>query len=126
MLNRCVVTVTAKEPFLHWLRSILREDATTLNEVNLDASAYLLPDYQDDDERQLLLARYYDLIFERELFGWWTEEEDWPQRLQTARDLPLPHSQTSQLNWRSDPMARTVTIGLADGALGSASLPDLP
>ena len=85
MLNRCVVTVTAKEPFLHWLRSILREDATTLNEVNLDASAYLLPDYQDDDERQLLLARYFDLIFERELFGWCTVEEDWPQN----RDLLL-------------------------------------
>ena len=45
LLNRCVVTVTAKELFLHWLQSILREDATTLNEVNLDASAYLLPDY---------------------------------------------------------------------------------
>jgi len=42
-----------------------------------------LPDYEDGDERQHLLAQYYDLIFEDQLAGWWTEEGDWPEK----RDL---------------------------------------
>ena len=85
MVNRCVVTVRAREPFLRWLRSVSGDATTTLNEINDDTSAYLLPDYWDDDEQQLLLARYYDLIFENELAGWWTDESDWPER----RDLAM-------------------------------------
>ena len=80
MLNRCVVTVRAREPFLRWLQSVSGDDTTTLDEINDDTSAYLLPDYLDDDDRQLPVARYYNLSFERELAGWWTDESDWPKR----------------------------------------------
>ena len=85
MLNRCVVTVRAKGPFLRWLQSVSGEATTTLDDINLETSAYLLPDYEDEDERQSLLAQYYDLIFESELSAWWTEEDDWPEK----RDLLL-------------------------------------
>ncbi|MFC2106267.1 hypothetical protein ACFLS5_01095 [Candidatus Bipolaricaulota bacterium] len=70
MLNRCVVTVSAREPFLRWLQSVSKEASTTLAEINWEATAYLLPDYEDDDKRQLFLAQCYDLIFEDQLAGW--------------------------------------------------------
>jgi len=85
MLNRSVVTVSAREPFLRWLQSVSKEASTTLAEINSETTAYLLPDYQDDDERQLFLAQCYDLIFEDQLAGWWTEEGDWPDK----RDLVM-------------------------------------
>ena len=85
MLNRCVVTVSAREPFLRWLQSVSKTADTTLDEINSEATAYLLPDYENDDEQQLLLAQFHGLIFEDQLAGWWTEEVDWPQE----RDLVM-------------------------------------
>jgi len=83
MLNRCLVTVSAKEPFLRWLQSLSDTDSVNLDEINSETTAYLLPDYEDDDGRQHLLAQYCNLIFEDQLAGWWTEEGDWPEK----RDL---------------------------------------
>ena len=85
MVNRCVVTVRAREPFLLWLQSLPGSTGITLDQVNEDTTVYLLPDYEDDDEQQLLLAQYYDLVFDDQLAGWWTEERDWPEN----RDLVM-------------------------------------
>ena len=48
MIDRCVVTVKAKEPFLEWLKGLPDPCDFTLDVVNHDTSAYLLPDYEDD------------------------------------------------------------------------------
>jgi len=85
MLNRCVVTVRAREPFLLWLHSLPDPTDITLDQVNQDSTVYLLPDYEDDDEQPRLLAQYYDLVFEDQLAGWWTDQRDWPEK----RDLLL-------------------------------------
>jgi len=83
MLNRCVVTVRAREPFLRWLEALPGSAGITLDQVNEDTSVYLLPDHEDDSERHSLLASYYARIFEDQLAGWWTEIRDWPR----SRDL---------------------------------------
>ena len=80
MLNRCVAIVSAKEPFVRWLRSLPEPDDSTVDQVNEETTAYLLPDDWDDREEQELLANFYDLIFEDQLAGWWTESGDWPKR----------------------------------------------
>ncbi|MCK5247679.1 hypothetical protein KAR02_12305 [Candidatus Bipolaricaulota bacterium] len=79
MLNRCVVTIRAKEPLCVWLRSLPDCDDITLDQVNQETTAYLLPVYMDDDEQDEVLAQYYDLLFEEELAGWWTAKDDWPE-----------------------------------------------
>ena len=71
MLNRCVVTIRAKEPLHVWLQSLPDCDDITLDEVNRETTAYLLPVYEDDAEKEALLAQYFDLLFEEELGGWW-------------------------------------------------------
>lgn len=48
-----------------------------------DRTAYLLPDYDSDDEAQELLGQFAELIFEEELSGWYTDETMWPPK----RDL---------------------------------------
>lgn len=78
-INRCAVTVRAKQPFLDWLEGLPDMLDMTLEEVNEDPSVYLLPEVDDLADQEDLLAGFYDLIFEEELVGWWTEEDDWPQ-----------------------------------------------
>ncbi|MFC2079307.1 hypothetical protein ACFLSZ_04935 [Candidatus Bipolaricaulota bacterium] len=106
MLNRCVVTVRAKEPFLRWMRSLSDVESVSLDEINLETTAYLLPDYGDDEERQLLLVQFYDLIFEDQLAGWWTEKADWPEK----RDLVM------FTRWFSVDF-HSILIDLVDGVL---------
>lgn len=81
MLNRCAITIRAKEPVLAWLQSLPGYDDITLDEVNRETTAYLLPVYGDDEEREALLAQFFDLLFEEELAGWWMEKDGWPENL---------------------------------------------
>jgi len=83
MVNRCVVIIKAKEPFLEWLKELPDPGHFTLDEVNSNTSAYLLPNYEDDPKAGRILSRYFGLIFEEQLAAWWTYERDWPSN----RDL---------------------------------------
>jgi hypothetical protein len=79
MLNRCLVIVTAKKPFRGWLLSLPNPCDETIDEINDDPSAYLLPEFDDDEERDRILQEYFPMIFEDQLFAWWIQAEDWPQ-----------------------------------------------
>ena len=84
MLNRSVIIIKAKEPFLNWLRSLPKpENNITLDEIDFDNTAYLLPEYQMDREREEILAECYNIIFEDQLEDWWTDSTHWPK----TRDL---------------------------------------
>ena len=76
MVNRCVVIIKAKEPFLKWLKGLPDPGNFTLDEVNNDTSAYLLPNYEDDPKAGRILSRYFGLIFDEQLSAWWTNERD--------------------------------------------------
>ncbi|MDD4904278.1 MAG: hypothetical protein PHX77_07260 [Candidatus Bipolaricaulis sp.] len=83
MLNRSVAIVTAKKPFHDWLTSLPEPAELTLAEVNEDGLAYLLPELEDDQSPDDLLALCFDILFEEELAAWTTEEAQWPK----VRDL---------------------------------------
>lgn len=78
MLNRCAVIVKAKQPFREWLRSLPDPVEPTLKELYADTTVYLLPEYTFEDDQEEILAHYVDLIFEEELYRWWTSETEWP------------------------------------------------
>jgi len=83
MINRGLVIALAKEPFREWLQSLPDPCDISLEEINKDSSAYLIPEFEDDKQRDRVLGRFFTLIFEDQLAGWWTKEEDWPRQ----RDL---------------------------------------
>lgn len=85
MINRCAVTIHAKEPFLAWLHSLPEYDDLTLDQVNEETTTYLLPVYETDTEKDAHLGQYFDLLFEEELAGWWMDKNDWPE----SRSLEL-------------------------------------
>ena len=85
MINRSILIVRAKEPFVKWINSLPNSAKVTQKQVDLDSTVYLLPDYAYDGEQEDLLGQFYDLVFQEQLDGWWTEESAWPQK----RDLAL-------------------------------------
>ncbi|MEA3420385.1 MAG: hypothetical protein U9Q97_01760 [Acidobacteriota bacterium] len=53
-IDRGLLTVGAKEPFIDWLHSLPDPVKYTLDEVNCDQSAYLLPEDEDDNKKECL------------------------------------------------------------------------
>lgn len=83
-INRSLVILKPKQPFLDWARTLDDEDKNlTLEQLAEDSTAYLIPELWQDSDQQELLESYYDVLFEEQLAGWWTDEADWPQK----RDL---------------------------------------
>lgn len=80
MLNRSLVTVKAKEPLRQWLLSLPDPCDHSLEQINEDPAAYLLPVYEDDNHRDRIIKKFFVLIFEYQLAEWWTREEDWPAK----------------------------------------------
>ncbi len=85
MLNRSVLIVRVKEPFLEWIKSLPDPSDVSQEQVNRDNTAYLLPEYSYDHEEGELIEQFYDLIFEEQLSAWWTEKNNWPAK----RDLAM-------------------------------------
>lgn len=79
MINRSVVIVKAKEPFVNWLAMLPDPTAISLEELNREPNAYLLPECDNEAEREVIIQRCYTGIFEEELDAWWTIEDDWPK-----------------------------------------------
>jgi hypothetical protein len=77
-LNRCSVILRAKEPFREWLKGLPDPVEETLEDINDDQTAYLLPEYELAEDRESLLEEYATDLFEEQLNGWWQDEGDWP------------------------------------------------
>jgi hypothetical protein len=77
MLNRGVVIVRPKRPYLDWAAGL--DDSELVPDPNAEQTVYLIPSYGDDEEAWEILERMHPAIFENELYGWHTEEAAWPQ-----------------------------------------------
>ena len=79
ILNRAIIIIKAKEPFINWLRHLpVPDNGTTLEDINFDNATYLLPEYDMDSEREYLLEKYYETIFEDQLAECWKDSTHWP------------------------------------------------
>ncbi|MDD2772299.1 MAG: hypothetical protein PHP45_01225 [Elusimicrobiales bacterium] len=81
-VNRCVVILKAKQPFLDWLLKLPEPVPAdmTLQEIHDDHTALLIPDFEDNDTARRFIYKNYALLFEQELESWWTDEKDWPKK----------------------------------------------
>ncbi len=80
-INRSVAVVLPKKPFLEWAR--LGDDegmaGSVLESMHEDPSAFLLPEFLDDDEREAMIEHFSATIFERMLDGWLRDSSGWPK-----------------------------------------------
>ena len=78
MLNRGVLIVRPKQPYLDWAAGL--DDSGVVPSVEDEQTVYLIPSFEDDDEAESILKTIYEEIFERELDGWHTNESAWPKK----------------------------------------------
>jgi hypothetical protein len=76
MINRGVLIVRPKRPFIDWAARL--DDSGVVPDVDGEQTAYLIPDLDGDDDVEDILERVYAKVFERELWGWHTDESAWP------------------------------------------------
>jgi hypothetical protein len=78
-INRSLILVKPKQPFLDWLHSIDPDDDTTIEDLNDDATAYLVPEFETDDEQEDVFNWCAEFVFGYELWSWCTDEALWPK-----------------------------------------------
>ena len=106
-VNRGVIVLKPKELFLDWINSTDHEGAVlALDEVSRDCTAFLTPEFEDDDELRAFLERIYTRLFELELVEWVQDEAQWPEN----RDFP------TFLEW-FDVESHSMVFDLAEGEL---------
>lgn len=89
MVNRAVLILKAKKPFVQWIYGLDPEDnrpGISLEEINEDRTAYLIDDLEAENLDQWI-ARNGENLFASELEDWSMDESYWPQN----RDLKMFH-----------------------------------
>src|SRR5262249_33267753 len=78
-INRSAVAVIPAQPFLDWLHQADPTSAhLSLNDLRLEPTIYLLPDYDTEEEARQHLQRRCKEIFEQQLDSWYRVPTAWP------------------------------------------------
>jgi hypothetical protein len=77
MLNRGVVVVRPKQPYLDWAARL--DDSGIVPDPNDEQTIYLIPSFDDEEEAWKILEKMHPSIFENELYEWHTDEGAWPK-----------------------------------------------
>jgi len=78
-MNRSAVIVTPAKPFLDWLHRVDPTSAELgLEDLRREATIYLAPEYDSDEEARGFLEKYCVEIFEEQLDGWFCVPAAWP------------------------------------------------
>jgi hypothetical protein len=78
MINRSVVIVKARQPFVNWLAMLPDSVAVCLEELNQEPNAYLIPEYEEEAEREGIMWNYSLEIFEQQIYEWSRDKNTWP------------------------------------------------
>src|SRR5262245_6119163 len=82
-INRALMVVKPKQPFLQWARGVDENSAASdvsLDDLREDCNAYLIPEYEFDEDQEEILKWCFEDVFAEELYSWSTDEADWPQQ----------------------------------------------
>jgi hypothetical protein len=73
-LNRSVVIIKPKQPFVDWVNST-DPDAhfkLTLEQIRSDPTCILIPEFDSPKEGKDYIKKIYNYIWQWKLFGYWT------------------------------------------------------
>mgnify|MGYP000887780057 FL=1 len=88
LVNRAVVIIKPRQPFLDWANSLPDPTPVTLEQLRKDCNAILIPDVDDDLEAERYVRQIYRGLFEMQLAGWHQDPRFWPKQrgYKTFRD----------------------------------------
>ena len=80
VVNRAVAVIKPRQPYLDWATSIPGPaDDVTLDELRIDCTAILIPDFDDPAESEAFIAGLAIDLFEMELDAWDRDPATWPE-----------------------------------------------
>src|SRR3954465_11079605 len=86
VVNRTAVTITGAQPYIDWMRATdadFNRGALTVPRAKTYGSAFLLPEFELEEDLQEWVEDNATWIFELQLAAWPEEEASWP----APRDL---------------------------------------
>lgn len=87
VLNRTAVTLTGAQPYVDWTRQTdadAARGAITVARAKTYGSAFLMPEFELEEDLQEWVEENASWLFEFQLAAWTEDESTWP----VPRDLP--------------------------------------
>ncbi len=84
VVERSIVVLKPKEPFLEWINSnIAISDETQLDlaSIRIDCNSYLIPEVNEIEDGVSYVDEIYESLFQLELASWTEDQSIWPQEL---------------------------------------------
>jgi hypothetical protein len=79
-INRTVVMLGPKQPFLDWLNNVDPDDeALSVEDLRDDNEVFLTPQFNDNSDSEKWVEKRWSFLFEHMLMGWIDDEAMWPQ-----------------------------------------------
>src|SRR3954467_5241003 len=90
VINRTAVTVVGAKPYIDWTLATdadVNKGAITVARAKVYGSAFLLPEFELEEDVQEWIEENAGWLFESQLSNWTDDESAWPQNrdLQTFR-----------------------------------------
>ena len=80
VLNRTVLILAYKQPFLDWLNAAEQNPLSlTLEMLGIDNDSFLIPQFDDPRHAVKWAEERWSFLFDSILFDWATEESMWPE-----------------------------------------------
>ena len=114
VVNRTAVTITGAQPYVDWTRSTdadFARGAITVARAKLYGTAYLLPEFELEEDVLEWVEENAAWLFEFQLAAWTEQESAWPQN----RDL-----KTFRAWFRVD--VHSVVVDAGDDEIGGEEL----
>lgn len=86
LINRTAVSIVGAQPYVDWMRQTdadFNKGAVTVARANAYGSAFLLPEFDLEEDVQEWVEDNFGWLFEFQLSAWSDDESAWPP----ARDL---------------------------------------
>ena len=84
VVERSIVVLKPKQPFLDWINMNLANSADTLldlNSVRIDCNSYLIPEVSEIEDGVAYVDEFFEALFQLEFASWTEDQNLWPQEL---------------------------------------------
>ena len=99
IINRGLVVLKKKEPFLGWLKSLPDPIEISLKEANEDPMSLLIPDFENAEEATDYIRDRFEKLWGFEMERWWEDPEEWEKNLSWKKFNEWFEIQTSCIVW---------------------------
>lgn len=80
-INRCALTLIAKQPLLDWINQTEEDGIINISNINDDPNIYLVPETDYTYDYSKWISQNYKTIIENELSEWCTDKQKWPKNI---------------------------------------------